>query len=869
MNKEVKINFKGKKVLKWIVVICFVLIITLISIPFVFKDKIVQMVTNTINNNINATVTFSEANVSLLKHFPLASITVNDITVANKAPFVGDTLYTAKELSVSMRITELFKSAADEVIELKSITTKNGHVNMIVNKENLANYQIALQHETVDEKDTSATTFSLNLEEYKLENINFKYLDRSSNIIMKLDHINHLGRGNFAKEILDLDTQTTANLSLSLDNVNYIQNIAISLNAVLGIDLKNSKYTFKENTGHINLLPLAFNGFIQLIDEGQFYDINFKTPSSSFINLLALLPKQYSGNLKAIKTVGNFDLNGIIKGVLSENRIPTFAISFLSKKALFKYDDLPTAVKNINIDAKISNKTGKVEDTYVNVNKLTFKIDEEVFSANGSIARLTTNPTIKVAAKGTLNLANIHKVYPAFKKELSGILTADITTNFDVNAIEKGNYQNIKNTGEIKVSDFKYEGTAVANPFYIKKTGITFNTKTIKLNEFTAKTGDSDVSITGSIDNFYGFLFDNQVLKGDFSLSSNRFKVSDFLSDASTAINPKAETEQLKIPAFLDCKFTAKAKSVAYDNILLKNVSGTIYIKEEAVNIKDLKSDVFGGNIGFTGRVSTKEKISKFNMDLNLKALNISESFSDLNMLKSIAPIAKTIDGKINATVNVSGDLNTDLTPDLKTISGKLLGQLLNTKLKASNSKVLSLLSDKVSFLDVNKLNLNNVTGSFSFENSVVTVKPIPLKYEDVNIEIGGTHGFDNTMKYDLYFDVPVKYLGTDVINLISKLSIKEADKVKTIPVKASLNGSFSNPSFSTNIKEATTNLITDLVKKQKERLIDESSDKIKGFLGINPKNKDSTHQGDVKDEIKDILGGLFGRKKDTTKKKN
>jgi hypothetical protein len=315
MNQEIKKNFKGKKVLKWIVTICFVLIITLISVPFVFKDKIVEMVTSTINKNIHANVTFTEVEVSLLKNFPLASITVRDIIVANKAPFVGDTLYSAKELSLNLRITELFKNA-DEVIELKSIMTKNGHVNMIVNEENVGNYEIALQQETTNKKDTNAITFSLNLQEYKIENINFKYIDRSANILMKLDQINHLGKGNFAKEILDLNTKTTANLSLYLDNVKYIQEVAISLNALLGIDLKNSKYTFKENTVYINRLPLAFNGFVQLIDKGQFYDINFKTPTSSFKNLLALLPKKYSGNLKTIQTAGNFELNGIVKGVL-------------------------------------------------------------------------------------------------------------------------------------------------------------------------------------------------------------------------------------------------------------------------------------------------------------------------------------------------------------------------------------------------------------------------------------------------------------------------------------------------------------------------------------------------------------------------
>ena len=861
MKIEKKKKSTIKKVVKWVVVTLLVFIIALFSIPFLFKDKIVQMVTNTINSNINATVTFKEADLSLLKNFPLANITVNDINIANKAPFVGDTLYSAKELNLSMKITELFKKA-DEIIELKSIATKNGQVNIIFNKESRGNFDIAIKQDIAVKEVNTSDSFSFNIEEYQLENINFKYIDRSSNMVMKLENINHTGKGNFAKEILDLDTKSTAILSLDLDKVNYIHDVAVSLNAVLGIDLKNSKYTFKENTGYINQLPLEFNGFIQLLADSQLYNINFKTPTSSFKNLLALLPKQYSGDLQAIETAGNFDLNGVVKGILSENRIPTFDISFSSKNAMFKYDDLPKSVEKINIASKIINKTGKIEDTYVNVDKLTFKIDEDVFSANGSVAKITTNPKVNIAAKGTINLANISKVYPALEKDLSGILNADISTNFDMNSIENGNYQNIKNAGNINVNDFKYNGKDVAKAFYIKKTGITFNTNSIKLNEFDAKTGDSDVSITGNLDNFYGFLFKNQVLKGDFTLKSNTFKVSDFLTTNASSTENKEETEQLKIPAFLDCKFYANAKNVTYDNINLKNVSGTIYVKDETVDLQNLKSEVYGGNIAFTGKVSTKGDTSKFNMALNLKELNIAESFGTLEMLKSIAPIAKTIEGKINSTVNLSGNLNKDMTPNLETITGDLFGKLLNPKLNASNSKSLSLLGSKLSFLDTDKLNLDGINAFLSFDNGQVNVKPIPLKYKDIGIEISGNHNFDNTMNYNLVFDVPVKYFGSDVTNIISKLSAKDVAEMKSVPVQANLVGSFSSPSFTTNLKDATSNLVKDLIEKQKQSLIDKGKDKLLNILSGNTKTDSTkTTKDNNDDKVKNLLNGLFKKK--------
>jgi hypothetical protein len=863
MSKKKKKSL-GKRIVKWSIITLLVLIIALFSAPFLFKDKIVQLVTKTVNNNINATVTFKNTDLSFFRNFPLASLTIEDIAVANKAPFLGDTLYKSKTLNLSLKITELFKST-NETLELKSINTKNGVVNIIFNTNNLGNYDIALKNEEVTNNTTNNSSFSLNIQEYSLENMSFNYIDRSSNMQLHLNAINHTGKGNFAEDVLDLDTKSKAILSFDYDNTNYIHDVAISLDAVLGIDLKNSKYSFKKNTGYINQLPLNFDGFIQLVDENQLYDINFTTPTSDFKNLLALLPKQYSGNLKTIQTKGNFDLKGTVKGTLSENTIPTFDISLASKNAMFKYADLPKAVKNINIDTKIVNKTGNTKDTYVNIKNLTFKIDDDVFATQATIANLTANPQIQLAVKGKMNLANIGKVYPApLKQELAGILNADVSSSFDMNSIEKGLYNNVKNSGTVSVNNFKYDGKDVANAFYINTTEISFNTNTIELKKFDAKTGNSDIAIKGGLDNFYGFLFNNEELKGNFTLNSNNFKVNDFLTQQESTSETTTENTQLKIPAFLNCKFVANAKNVKYDNINLKNVSGTIYVKDEAVNLQNLQSDVFGGKIAFDGNVSTKGKTSTFKMDLNLDKLNISESFTNLEMLESIAPIAKTIGGKINSKINISGNLNNDMTPNLKTISGNLFGKLLDPKINKNNSKTLSLLDNKVSFLDISKLNLDGINAYLAFKDGQVNVKPIPLKYKDIGMEISGNHTFDNTMNYDISFDVPVKYLGSEVTNLLSKLSPKDVANVKSVPVKTNLTGNFSSPNFSTNLKDATSNLVKDLVEKQKQSLLDKGKNKLSNLLGV---KTDSTKKENTTDKIKGALGNFFGKKKNDNKK--
>ena len=866
MIKEKKNSSAGRKALKWSFSIIVILLIALIAIPFVFKDRIVTMVSNTLNNTINATVTFKEPDLSLFRNFPFASLRVKEVTIINKAPFLGDTLFNAEKINFTIKLTSLFNSET-EPLEINAVSLVNGAINIVFNKNSFGNFDIAKKSTSISKP--SQNTLSLSINEYTLENIDFSFFDETSQIKLAVSNIYHSGKGNFEKDILDLDTKTTAKISFEMEKINYLKNVTIKLDALLGIDLKNSKYTFKENTGYINQLPLEFSGFIQLVEENKLYDMTFKTPTSSFKNLLALLPKQYSGNLNSIKTEGNFDLKGTVKGTFSKTTIPTLDISFISKNALFKYADLPKAVNNINIDANIINTTGFIKDTYVAINNTDFQIDKDIFSASGNFINLTENATINLKGKGSINLDNISKVYPiALENQLKGLLKADVTIIFDMNSIEKGNYQNIKHKGNITISDFEYNGEDVANPFYIDKASITFNTNTIELEELKAKTGVSDLAIQGNLENFYGFLFKDQKLKGNFELNSKVIKVDDFLakSETTTKVEKQEKTTSLKIPAFLNITLNATATKVIYDNINLTNVSGSVFINDETVRLKNLKSSVFGGNIDFDGVVSTKGEKPKFIMDLNLKKLNIADSFNSLDMLSAIAPITNTIEGKINATIQVSGDLEEDMTPNLKSISGDLLGQLLNTRLKPNNSKAVSLFDSKVDFLDVNKLHLNEVNALFSFDNSEVLVKPFLMNYKDIGIKIGGKHGFDNSMNYDITLDVPVKYLGSAVTTALAQLTPKDAAAIKSIPINAKLKGSFSTPNFSSNIKSATTDLMKNILEKQKQSLLNKGKDKLVDKLSdllSGGSKKDTTKiKNETKDKIKGILGGLFEKKK-------
>ena len=699
---------------------------------------------------------------------------------------------------------------------------------------------------------------SLKIKEYSIENYTFQYYDESSKIRMKLDSLNHSGSGDFASSKLDLVTKSAANVSLDMDKINYMKKVPVTLDAVLGIDLDKSKYTFKENKAHINKLPLEFDGFIQMVANGQNYDLKFKTPTSSFENFLGLVPSGYSGSIKDVKTTGEFTVNGFAKGLFSDTTVPKFNIEIASNNASFQYPNLPKSLRNIVIDTKIINETGILNDTYINLDKISFKIDQDVFEAKATIRNITKNALVDASLKGKINLSNLSKAYPIkMEKPLSGILKADVKTKFDMESVNKSNYQNIDNSGTISLTGFNYSDEK-GKKMAISSAIVQFNPSRVNLQEFKATTGKSDINLSGVLDNFYGFLFKKQELKGNFNMSSNQIAVSDFLtSDEEKKENTSGSA--MKIPSFLNCTLTAKANKVLYDNLTLTAVSGKLIIKDQRVTLENGKTSLFGGTISFDGSVSTKEKTPNFKMDLGMNQVDIQQTFTQLEMMKKIAPIAGVINGKLNSSITLSGNLDSkSMTPDLNTLSGNLAGKLASTSLNPSNSNVLKSLGSNLKFLDLQQLNLNDVKANLIFKNGKVEVSPFDVKYQDIKATINGTHGFDQVMNYNIKMDVPAKYLGNETNKLIAKLSTSDANKIENIPVNAILTGSFKSPKVTTDMKSAVTNLTNQLVKQQKDKLLNQGKNTLKELLNGSKKDTTSNQKEDIKSKAEGLLKGLF-----------
>jgi hypothetical protein len=878
-----------KKALKITGIVILSLIVILLLAPFLFAGTIEDAVKKSINKEINAEVAWEDLSLSLFSSFPDAQLTLKNLSIVNKAPFEGDTLAKSGELSLDLGVMQLF-NMGEEPLAINELKIDNALINIKVDSLDRANYDIAKKTtptETV--ADTTATGLTFDIQHYEIKSTDINYLDQKSKTFLRVKNLDHEGTGDFSAKQSRLETTSKALVSFQIDSTEYLNEVPLELVADINMDLENQKYTFLENEALVNQLPLRFDGYVKVNENNNEVNLTFKTPSSDFKNFLAVIPKEYSKNIENVKTTGNFIVNGKIQGIVDDKHIPKLGISVRSEDASFKYPDLPKTVEDIAIIANLKNDTGLAEDTYLTLDKLNFRIDQDIFSAKGRIDDLTENMKIDMDVSGTLNLANLEKAYPLdLEQDLNGILKADMSTQFDMESVEKERYQNIKTNGTASLSNFRYVSPEIPNPVNIETMKLDFSTGKISLKQMKASSGQTDANVSGTLQNLMGFLFADSDLKGNFNLNSNTFAVNDFMiaetetpsGEGNTEARSLSSTEEaIKIPSFLDVSLDFTADKVLYDNLVLENMTGKLILKDETATLQNVSSNIFGGKIALDGNVSTKPETPTFQMNLDLSSINIAQSFTSMELIQSLAPIAKALQGTLNTDIQLNGKLNNDLTPILTSLAGGALAEVLQAEVQTSQMPLLSKLDGKLNFLDLNNINLKDLQTQLEFKDGQVHLKPFDFDVKGINITVSGAHGFDNSMDYNLALDIPAKYLGSEIGGKLANLSGTDLENMK-VELPIGLTGTFANPQIKMNTEAAVKNLTQQIVEEQKENLRDKATDKIKDILGggdeeepANQTTQDSTKtqqpkskEEQIKDAAKDILGGFLNRgKKDTT----
>jgi len=829
-----------KKLIISITIIIGIIIATLIIVPFFFKDKLVDLIKQQANKNINATVNFNNnIGLSLIKNFPNFTINIKDLSVIGINDFEGDTLISWDNLEATVDVMSVING---EQIIIRKILVESPVINAKVLANGKTNWDITKSDSSKNQiADTAQTKFNLSLKKLKINNANIAYNDKVMGINTHLTGMDYDMIGDFTQDIFELNILSSIKqFDLVYGGITYLRKVNTGVNVTLDMNMPEMRYTFKENSISLNELVFNFEGFIQMLNEDILMDIKYDAENASFKSFLSLVPGAYSENFADVKTAGTLAFNGFAKGTYSEKTLPAFAFNAIVSNAMFQYPALPVPVKDIQMKLAVTNNNGQLNNTTINLSKFHMDVVGDAFDAKLIANNIMKDPYIDSWLKGKINLNNLNKITPLENgMSFSGIIIADVTAIGKVSDIEKQNYESFNASGEILAQDLTYKSKDLPQGFNLSQAHLSFSPKLVSLKSFDAQIGNSDMKISGELSNFFSYMFSNGILNGKLNLNSNKIDANQFISsEPKGSPQTPEDTSSLlapEIPANIDFEFNSNIKQLLYSNIDITNFTGGLMVQNQKLSFNNVILNTLGSSIKMDGFYeTTSPNKPSIKIDLGINNLDIQKAFKTFNTIKKLAPIAENIFGTFSTSLSLSSTLDKHLNPNYSTLFANGILTIPNAEIK--DVKLFNNIADVLKNDKYRSVGLKNVSIAYKVENGRIYTEPFDVYLAGKIMNLSGYTGINQTIDYKGFIDIKRSELGavnTALETALAAINNKTGSSIKmdeNVNVALNILGTFSEPKITTNLANigkqqanSLKNQATDELNKQRKILEDKA----------------------------------------------
>ena len=833
-----------KRILKWTGITLLILITFIIAAPFMFKGKLVQLVKDQANSNLNAKVDFGEFDLTLFSSFPDFRFKIQNVSVINIEPFAGDTLAYIKQLAFDLNIKSVISGGP---YQINSVAIDDSKINAIVMHDGKANWDITKPSTdtTTVAASTEPTKFNVKLKSMKINHANITYNDMKGNMSAVLKDLNYSLSGDFTQDNFVLSNLLEiAETSVNSGGVGYLTKVKTRFKADLDMDMPNMKFTFKENELGLNDLVFAFNGFVSMPKDDITMDLKFGAKQTEFKSILSLIPSVYSKDFASIKTEGKLKLDGMANGTMhsekdsTKNTYPSFEINLGIANAMFKYPSLPKSVNDINIDVHVENKKNYLDATVIDVNKFHLSMAGNPIDMWAHVKTPISDPAVSAEIKGIIDLRSVKEFVPLEKGDaMSGIIKANIKAAGKMSSLDKKEYDKFAMSGNLEIDKMNYKTTTLPYDVMLNVLKLNFTNQYVELASFDALMGKSDIKASGKIENFMQYVFKDSLIKGSFNVQSNFMDLNQLMSTSSTTtVTPaKVDTAAMgvaEVPGNIDFNLNANFAKVLYDNLTIDNMVGNIVIKKKKVDMTNLKLALLGGNVLMNGYYeTTNPKKPTVSMNFKVDNFDIQKTFSAFNTVQKIAPIGKYTQGMFTASLeNFKADLDTKMEPILSSLHGN--GVFKTSSVTIGGFPAFVKLGEALKIEQLKSLTIQNVLAEYEFKEGRVNLRnPVKVKVNKIDAEITGSTGFDQTIDYNWKLDVPTEMFGAQANSMVSGLLGQASSAVgttialpKVVKVNVGFGGTVMKPTIKTGMKSgATTTIKDELVNTVKDKANEEA----------------------------------------------
>ena len=773
------------------------LLVALVAVPFLFRDRIASRLRAEINSSVNARVAWGGVGLSILRDFPNVTLTLDDLSVAGMKPFEGDTLVALGRLRLVLDLASVVRNlrAGDQIV-VREVELQRPAVNLRVLEDGRSNWDIVRR--TRRPKTDTGRAVALTLRELQIRDGAVTLEDRQSGVSASVAGLEQSLRGDFAQDKFVLASRTRADsVSFRFAGVPYLSRVGLELNADVAADLRARRFTFTRDSLRLNNLVLAFSGSVTVGEPNLALDLNFSTPSTAFGEILSLVPAIYARDFERLRTTGKMSVSGRVRGAYGPHAFPALAVRARVENGAFRYPDLPLPAGDIFADVAIDNPGGDVDSTVVNLKRFHAVIGRQPLDAAFVMRTPVSDPDVDLRVTGTLNLADLGRTIKLEGvKELSGVAAADVAMRARLSHLDAGRYDRVAARGTLGVTRLSLRSAALPHALTIDTAMLRLTPKNAELTSFNGRIGSSDLRATGALDNLLGFALRDEELRGRATVSSNHFDLNEWRSDDKLEVIP--------VPPRVDFSLQASAAHVTYGTLAIANARGGLRVKDQRVTLDDFRMDMLRGSVVANGFYETTvANRPTFDVDLRVASVDIPAAFAALSTVQKLAPVARWAQGSVSASVKLGGALGQNMVPAFDALSGR--GSFETGRVMLQSAPVLAKVADALSLEQVRNPALEAVRSSFEIIDGRLHVKPFNVRMGRMDMTIAGSNGIDQSLKYDLALSVPRAELGAAANRTVARLASQSGkaginlSAAEVVKLGAQVTGTVTNPTVRPN----------------------------------------------------------------------
>lgn len=731
----------GKKIALFAAGLLLLVILVPGLIAVLWQDKLTGALIRKVNESVNTRISYGDLRLTIFESFPNITVRFSDLLV-EPAPFYdrtqfrdedNDTLLYVSSLSLTVSMPSLLTGT----VAVKSVTARDGEVNLLTDKRGDINYKV------FPEKQGDGK--NVRLKNISALNIKAVYNDRNSDMRIS----GSLGQAILGGEIFRTGIFLNTTLSAIIDSASLSGTTIRELPVEAGIKMRKSASSLSVAKGSLAIADLKFDitGNINYSSSSLNLAINGK--KISIASVISLLPEKWKSFTGTFTPAGILDIKCSITGPYGEAGKPHLELNYGLANGKMSHSASGFKVNNLEFKGLVSNGDHNSAETFrCTVDNLSARYGSA--KVNGSFMLNNLNrPHVTLALDGDLDFGDLNKILRSGyirdqKGSVSGSIRLAGTIPENTRMAEGLVY--LKPEVSLFFRDF---GASVA------ERGMAFsdvNGSLIIKNDLVADSlaftyMEQRFTVNALMKNFVPWVSGGgEILDISGDIHADRLVTAVFTSGDGDTL--KGDSEPLDLfPADVTANLKLTADSLIYNNFRATGFSTMVNYKPYVYSFSGASAEGLDGQL--TGEfMMGKQKEGGYitRTRLDVKGIDINKAFTTFNNFGQDFIISDNIHGKLTGNMTLLSPLDGNYSILRKAMVAE--AHLVITEGKLVNFAPAESLSSYLDLDELKNISFSRLENDLFINTGAVSIPKMLINSTAVNFTVYGTHDFEGDYSY-------------------------------------------------------------------------------------------------------------------------